>query len=227
LSAQTFIDVTGILYRKVVKNCLSNRNGLFKIAGKVDKNDVGAPKAVYPSVDCIDAHKSRMSGAKLNYCKKIEVFKTMNVEDAKKIISSAIDSEVEAYTYYTSVSDRATDPTLKKLFGELAGEEKKHREFLQAFLTKDTADLKFSGTHNYKVVDALPTPKLTNDLTPIEGLVLAIKKELEAMQMYTQLATLSTDAEQELLFSQLANMERSHKARLEDIYTNMAFAEVW
>ena len=45
--------------------------------------------------------------------------------------------------------------------------------------------------------------------------------------MYTQLATLSTDAEQELLFSQLANMERGHKARLEDIYTNMAFVEAW
>ena len=26
---------------------------------------------------------------------------------------------------------------------------------------------------------------------------------------------------------QLANMERSHKARLEDIYTNMAFPETW
>ena len=47
----------------------------------------------------------------------------MNAEDAKKIISSAIDSEVEAYTYYTSVSGRATDPALKKLFGELASEE--------------------------------------------------------------------------------------------------------
>jgi len=32
----------------------------------------------------------------------------------------------------------------------------------------------------------------------------------------------------EVLFSQLANMERGHKARLEDIYTNMAFPEnVW
>jgi rubrerythrin len=151
----------------------------------------------------------------------------MNTEEAKKIISNAIDSEVEAYTYYTSVSDRATDPALKQLFGELAGEEKKHREFLQNFLTKDTADLKFTGTHDYKVVDALPIPKLTNDLTPIEGLVIAIKKELEAMQMYTQLATLSTDTEQELLFSQLANMERSHKARLEDLYTEVSFPEVW
>jgi rubrerythrin len=45
--------------------------------------------------------------------------------------------------------------------------------------------------------------------------------------MYTQLATLSIDAEQELLFAQLATMERGHKARLEDLYTEMAFPEVW
>ena len=148
-------------------------------------------------------------------------------EEAKKIISDAIDSEVEAYTYYTSVSQRAHDPALKKLFEELAGEEKKHREFLQNFLTKDTADLKFTGKHDYNVGDNLPTPKLTDGLTPLEGLVIAIKKELQAMQMYTQLATLSTDTAQELLFCQLANMERIYKARLDGIYTNVAFAEVW
>jgi rubrerythrin len=151
----------------------------------------------------------------------------MNAEDAKKIISDAIDSEVEAYTFYTSVSNRAHDPALRKLFEELAGEEKKHRQFLETFLAKDTANLGFTTTKDYKVGDNLPTPKLTDDLKPLEGLVIAIKKELEAMQMYTQLATLSIDAEQELLFSQLATMERGHKARLEDIYTNMAFAEVW
>jgi rubrerythrin len=151
----------------------------------------------------------------------------MNVDDAKKIISTAIDSEIEAYTFYNSVSNRAKDPASKKLFGELATEEQKHRVVLEAFLTKDVANLHFSTTKDYKVGDELPTPKLTLDLKPLEGLVIAIKKELEAMQMYTQLATLSTDPEQELLFSQLANMERGHKARLEDIYTNMAFAEVW
>jgi rubrerythrin len=151
----------------------------------------------------------------------------MNVEDAKKVISTAIDSEIEAYTFYTSVSNRAHDPALKKLFEELAGEEKKHRQFLETFLTKDTANLHFTASKDYKVGDNLPTPKLTDDLKPLEGLVIAIKKELEAMQMYTQLATLSIDAEQELLFSQLATMERGHKARLEDLYTEMSFPEVW
>ena len=64
-------------------------------------------------------------------------------------------------------------------------------------------------------------------MKPLDGLVVAIKKELEAMQMYSQLAGLSTETEQKFLFTQLANMESGHKARLEDLYTNMAFPEVW
>jgi rubrerythrin len=152
----------------------------------------------------------------------------MKAEDAKKIISTAIDREVEAYTFYRTVADKVKDKALKDLFDELAGEEKKHREFLQAFLTKDVKTMKFAPGHDYKVGDALPSPKLTPDLKPLDGLVLAIRKELEAMQMYTQFASAAADMETQLLFTQLANMERGHKARLEDIYTNMAFPEnVW
>lgn len=151
----------------------------------------------------------------------------MKADDAKKIIATAIDREVEAYTFYRSVADKAKDKALKSLFDELAGEEKKHREFLQGFLAKDVGKIKFAAGHDYKVGDELPSPKLSVDLKPLEGIVIAIKKELEAMQMYTQFANAAADVETQLLFTQLANMERSHKARLEDIYTNMAFPEVW
>jgi rubrerythrin len=151
----------------------------------------------------------------------------MKADDAKKIISLAIDREVESYTFYRTVSDKVKDKALKTLFNELAGEETKHREFLQGLLTKGIAKMHFDPKNDYKVGDALPTPPLTADLKPLDGLVIAIKKELEAMQMYTQLAKLSTDTEQQLLFSQLATMERGHKTRLEDLYTEMAFPEVW
>ncbi len=50
--------------------------------------------------------------------------KTMKAEDAKKIISTAIDREVESYTFYKGVADKVKDANLKKLFAELAGEEK-------------------------------------------------------------------------------------------------------
>jgi rubrerythrin len=151
----------------------------------------------------------------------------MKASDAKKIISNAIDREVEAYTFYRTVSEKVKDKALKSLFTELAGEEKQHREFLQGLLAKQATTMHFDEKKDYKVGDALKTPDLTPDLKPLEGLVIAIKKELEAMQMYTQLAKLSTENEQQLLFSQLATMERGHKARLEDLYTEMAFPEVW
>ena len=151
----------------------------------------------------------------------------MTPEDYKKIISMAIDREVEAYSFYRTVAETVQDANLKSLFKELAGDETSHREFLQKMLTKDFSSLGFSTTRDYKVAESVASPPLTADLKPIDGLVIAIKKELEAMQMYTGLANATDDAEQKKLFSELAAMERGHKARLEDIYTNMAFPEAW
>ncbi len=151
----------------------------------------------------------------------------MKADEYKKIISLAIDREVEAYTFYKTVAGKVKDANLKKLFAELAGEEKKHREFLQDFLAKEGKSLKFEAAKDYKVADTLTSPPITADLKPLDGLTLAIKKELEAMQMYTRLAAASTDAQQQMLFVGLANMESTHKARLEDIYVNMAFPEAW
>jgi len=151
----------------------------------------------------------------------------MKPEDYKNIISVAIDREVEAYTFYRNISDKVKDANLKKIFNELAGEETKHREFLQGLLGKGTTGMHFDASKDYKIADGLPTPKLSGDMKPLEGIIIAIKKELEAMQMYTQLANMSTDAEQKKMFTELASMERGHKARLEDLYTEMAFPESW
>ncbi|MBP1749687.1 MAG: hypothetical protein H6Q52_2226 [Deltaproteobacteria bacterium] len=151
----------------------------------------------------------------------------MTQDEFKKIISSAIKNEDEAHMYYSAVSEKAKDKNLKDLFNGLAEDEKKHRITLEAFLARSPESMHFSESHDYKVVDGLPTPPLTMDLKPVEGLVIAVKKELEAMQMYTQMANASADESQRKIFLELAAMERGHKSRLEDIYTNMAFPESW
>ncbi|MCK9298585.1 ferritin family protein [Methanoculleus sp. YWC-01] len=151
----------------------------------------------------------------------------MDTEEYRSIISNAIDREIEAYTFYRTVREKVTDENLKNLFNELAGEESQHRKTLEGFLTKEPGKLGFDTKRDYKVAQTLETPALSADLKPLDGLVIAIRKELDAMQMYTQLASLSVDPEQIELFESLASMERGHKARLEDIYTNMAFPEVW
>ena len=57
-------------------------------------------------------------------------------------------------------------------------------------LSKDVTKMQFDAKKDYKVVNEMPSPPLSADLKPLDGLVIAIKKELEAMQMYTQLAKL-------------------------------------
>mgnify|MGYP001213408924 CR=1 FL=1 len=151
----------------------------------------------------------------------------MTPEQYRAILSKAIEREVESYTYYRTTSEKVKDAYLKKIFADLAGDETKHREFLQGLLAKEPKQLKISASKDYKIADSVKAPVLSADLKPIDGIVLAIKKELEAMQMYTQLAEAQSDPEQRNLFTDLAAMERGHKARLEDIYTNMAFPESW
>jgi len=151
----------------------------------------------------------------------------MKQDDYHKILTNAIASEVEAYEFYTSVSKRTKDKALKTLFADIASEEVKHREFLKDFMAKNLKSMKFDTAKDYKVTDELATPALTPDLKPLEGLVIAIKKELEAMLLYNNIANASTVKAKKNLFMNLVSMERSHKMRLEDIYTNMAFPEVW
>jgi len=151
----------------------------------------------------------------------------MKKEEYRSILSGAIEKEVESYTFYREIEGCTKDKTLKKIFGELADEERKHREALEEFLTKPITSLQFDEAKDYKISETLDLPTMTTKMKPVEGIALAIKKEEFSRDMYQELATLSTAPQQKEIFSNLSNMESHHKARLEDMYTNMAFPEVW
>jgi rubrerythrin len=151
----------------------------------------------------------------------------MKQDDFKKILLNAIDKEVESYTFYKSVSERVKDSALKTIFLELADQETYHRKTLQEYLSGGKKELKFDEVKDYHLSDIIEAPTLTTEMKPLDGLKVAIKKEEDAMQMYQKLSDASADAEQKKLFAELSKMELGHKARLEDIYTNTAFAEAW
>jgi rubrerythrin len=151
----------------------------------------------------------------------------MKPEAFKAIIARAIDSEIEAYGYYHNVSEKVQDPNMKRIFSELADDEGGHREFLERIMHKGSNVLSIDETADYRIAETLEVPPLTMDLKPVDGISLAIRKELDAMQMYTRLSQIATDPDERKVFLELAKMEKGHKARLEDIYTNMAFPEVW
>ena len=151
----------------------------------------------------------------------------MKPEEYRKIIQNAIAKEVESYVFYRGVHEKVKDPALKSTFRELAGEEVKHRAFLEGLLVKPLKELHFDESRDFKVAKTIERPDVTIDMKPIDGLKLAIKKEEDAMNLYKGLSAASQDPGMKKMFDSLAKMETSHKARLEDIYTNQAFPEVW
>ena len=149
----------------------------------------------------------------------------MQLDEYRKIIAGAVEKEIEAYTFYAGVYEKVQSPSLKSIFKELADEEKKHRSMLEGFLV-NPKPMRFETTRDYKISETIKRPPLSLEMKPSDAIALAIKNEEDAMKMYSDLAECSHQ-EQKDLFQSLANMERGHKVKLEDLYTNMAFPEAW
>ncbi|MDX9695197.1 MAG: ferritin family protein [Bacteroidales bacterium] len=145
----------------------------------------------------------------------------------KEILATAINNEVEAYEFYTSASLKSVNPSLKDIFKELADEEQKHKRLLEGFLKDNSLKMNFATGADYKISESVELPKLTKEMSFSDGIALAMKKEEEAMEMYQKFADATTDHDQKNTFLQLAKMEKTHKTRLEDMYTNAAYNEVW
>lgn len=151
----------------------------------------------------------------------------MKKDEFKKIIEFAVDNEVEAYEFYRDAAAKVKDQNLKGVFQELAEEELGHQKFLKGFLTNDVASLELNEVSDYKIAETIDKPKLSVDMSFADAFGLAIKNEEEAMDMYKNLANACIEEEQKKLFLELSKMEKMHKARLEEIYLNVAYAEVW
>ena len=67
----------------------------------------------------------------------------------------------------------------------------------------------------------------TFDLSPGEAFQLAMKKEQAAMETYLKWAWACQDPELKKVYEELAEMERGHKARIEELFVNAAFPEAW
>jgi len=145
----------------------------------------------------------------------------------KEILNMAIQDEVEAFEFYDSVAQKVSDRSLKQIFSELAGEERKHRQLLQSFINNPAVPLRFKEEIDYKVSESVALPQLNIEMKPADAIALAMKKEEEAMKAYYELARVSSNPAQSQVFLELATMEQGHKTKLEKLYTSMAFPEVW
>lgn len=142
------------------------------------------------------------------------------------LLQSAIEDELEAYEYYTSLSQSLKNEELRSVFAALAKEELQHRDFLQKLLDNKQYR-EFDTGIDLPGDDEAPLPPLSSLMNPQDGIALAISKEDEAMRDYLFMASLVKDGKQKKLLENLARMEQGHKERLEKILASGTLPGNW
>ncbi len=152
----------------------------------------------------------------------------MDKLELEKVFSLAINREIEAYEFYRDVSQKARDEEVRKVFDQLAGEEMGHKDLLEKFKGDPTMVMKIKApAQDYKVAEATELPGLSIEMKPADAISLAMKKEQQAVEFYRDLADRSTDASIGDMFRNLENMELGHKQRLENVFVEIGYPEVF
>lgn len=144
------------------------------------------------------------------------------------MFSLAVGREMEAYEFYAAAAKKMTDAGVKSLFEQLSKEEMGHYEMLEKFRMDPTLIMKISApASDWKLAESEKLPKLSIVMKPKDAIALAMKKEQQAVELYRSLSKATSDAGTRTMFENLANMELGHKQKLEDMFVNIGYPEVF
>ncbi|MCX7025297.1 MAG: ferritin family protein [Spirochaetes bacterium] len=149
----------------------------------------------------------------------------MDFETYKQTLLSAVKNEIEAYEFYHDSAEKTQNASLKAIFNELAREEMGHKDLLETYAFDELKTIRFNDVKDYRISESVELPRLSTEMSFVEGIALAMKKEEAAMNVYIAFARACEDAQQSEIFNQLARMEQGHKVKLEAIYNDTAFAQ--
>ncbi len=145
----------------------------------------------------------------------------MDRQTIHSIIDFAIDTEIDSYDFYKEAINKTEDLQAKIIFGSLAEEELKHKEFLEKLLKDDSYTFDLEQFTDYKISEDIHKDDYSEQIDLKDAIEIAIKKEEEAMYMYKALSDDSVNKEVKDIFLDLSKMEQMHKVKLEEIYINL------
>jgi rubrerythrin len=152
----------------------------------------------------------------------------MEKMELEQIFAMAIKREIKSHEFYHDVAQKVKNEDAKKVFEQLAEEELGHMEVLEKFKSDPSAPMKFAAPPvDYKIAEATEIEAPTLDMKPREAIALAMNKELEAVEFYRGLSASATDNKTKAIFDNLVMMELGHKSRLENVFVEIGYPEVF
>ena len=142
----------------------------------------------------------------------------MGFASIDEILDYAISREEEAAALYIDLAELANRPGMREAFLEFASEEDGHKRHLQSIKAGDLPALTIHQVQTLGISESLVEQAPSAAMTYAEGLIVAIKAEQAAQELYMGLAEATDDPNFAAVFTALAGEEAKHKSRFEHEY---------
>ena len=133
----------------------------------------------------------------------------LTIED---VLGLAVKTEIQGRKFYLELSEKVTNPDVKKKIISLADDEKRHErivcDFYRQILGKEPQNLPEKGVPD--IVKAIRSMNPTERTDLLKLLDMAIEAELLAAKFYARGAKLTDDSKTRKAFEELAKEEEGH-----------------
>ncbi|MBN1327384.1 MAG: ferritin family protein [Candidatus Cloacimonetes bacterium] len=142
----------------------------------------------------------------------------MTIDKFNEIIDFAVSREKEAVEFYSDLQQKAKFSAQKMLLKEFENMEKGHIIILENIRKKGIVNFHPKEVKDLKISDYLVEMEPTPDMNYQDILVIAMKKEEAARDLYSNMAAEFSGSDLENLFERLASEEAQHKLHFEKLY---------
>ncbi|MCR4407647.1 MAG: ferritin family protein [Anaerolineae bacterium] len=147
----------------------------------------------------------------------------------EEIVRQAIKAEEEARSFYEAASKMVSASHVQDTLKELAGEEVKHKQKLEALLQGDVERMisrpKPHQIQDLKLAEYLKPQTLDENASFQDVLIVAMQREKASYDFYTLMASIAASEEPKKLFEFLAQEELGHKNKVETLYDEIVYKE--
>jgi len=135
-----------------------------------------------------------------------------------EILDYAIDQEQQAADFYADLAGRAEKAGMKDILLDFAAEEQSHKDRLLAVKAGERELTPEQEVLDLKISDYLVEVGTTEDISYQDALIVAMKRERAAFQLYTDMAAKVPESHLKEVLEGLAKEEAKHKLFFESEY---------
>lgn len=142
-----------------------------------------------------------------------------------EVIAFAVEREEMAYRLYSNAAQRTESISSRKVFEELAHEELGHKASFTNIDLKMIEGYSITDRADMRLADYMEHIPFREDFTYPEILHYAMKTEEDASKLYSEAAASASDPKLKKMLEVLADIEKGHKRRIEDLYDRHVLTE--